>query len=211
MKSEFASANLTAGQLNAIVKKLGGHEGALRFLRGETLVTKPERKWCEQDGIIYFSVTSDGTTGEEWIRRLEKNGFRISDYAKNVLRSKDFKPSSGVTTQIVVLKSMLWNGNDRITKNIRAKALELGLATPNAEVACLIRDNFSDKEIKAMGLWWIVVMHELIKDSNICPRLLKVHRGDGGSWLHAIYDDLDSGWDHYSGFAFVLSLWPLGF
>lgn len=33
--SEFASSNLTAGQLNAIVKNLGGEEGALRFLRGE--------------------------------------------------------------------------------------------------------------------------------------------------------------------------------
>ncbi len=34
MSTEFASAGLTAGQLNAIVKKLGGHEAALNFLRG---------------------------------------------------------------------------------------------------------------------------------------------------------------------------------
>jgi hypothetical protein len=33
--SEFASAGLTAGQLNAIVKKLGGEEGAMRFLQGQ--------------------------------------------------------------------------------------------------------------------------------------------------------------------------------
>lgn len=37
-KFEFASKNLTAGQLNAIVKNLGGEEGALRFLRGELVV-----------------------------------------------------------------------------------------------------------------------------------------------------------------------------
>lgn len=35
MGNEFASKDLTVGQLNAIVKKLGGHEEALRFLRGE--------------------------------------------------------------------------------------------------------------------------------------------------------------------------------
>ncbi len=35
MSTEFASAGLTAGQLNAIVKRLGGHERALMFLRGE--------------------------------------------------------------------------------------------------------------------------------------------------------------------------------
>ena len=32
---DFASQNLTAGQLNAIVKKLGGEEAAKRFLRDE--------------------------------------------------------------------------------------------------------------------------------------------------------------------------------
>ena len=37
-ENEFASASFTAGQLNAIVKKLGGKEGAMAFLRGETAV-----------------------------------------------------------------------------------------------------------------------------------------------------------------------------
>jgi hypothetical protein len=36
----FASQNLTAGQLNAIVKKLGGEQGALRFLADETIVSE---------------------------------------------------------------------------------------------------------------------------------------------------------------------------
>ncbi|MEK7462895.1 MAG: hypothetical protein AAB621_00825, partial [Patescibacteria group bacterium] len=38
-ENEFASASFTAGQLNAIVKKLGGKEGAMAFLRDETAVT----------------------------------------------------------------------------------------------------------------------------------------------------------------------------
>ncbi len=41
--SEFASAKLTAGQLNAIVKKLGGHEAALRFLNDEIVVSEPPK------------------------------------------------------------------------------------------------------------------------------------------------------------------------
>ena len=41
MSTEFASASLTAGQLNAIVKKLGGHDMALRFLRDELSVSSP--------------------------------------------------------------------------------------------------------------------------------------------------------------------------
>ena len=36
---DFASADLTMGQMNAIVKKLGGEKAALRFLRGELMVS----------------------------------------------------------------------------------------------------------------------------------------------------------------------------
>ncbi len=35
---DFAIQNMTAGQLNAVIKRLGGEEGAKRFLRGEAEV-----------------------------------------------------------------------------------------------------------------------------------------------------------------------------
>lgn len=208
MSSEerFAMANLTGGQMNAIVKRLGGYDAALKFLRGELTISEPTRTWREQDGIIYFSVTSDGTTGPQWIERLEKKGFRIGDYAKSVLRSSDFKPTNGVTTEIAVLKGMLFADNERTTKNIRAEADRRNLTKPNAEVACLIRENFSDEEIKAMG-FWIVTMHEPIKDSDGDLDLLYAHWfGDGdGRWLGAYYDEPSGGWSRNDGFAFAVS------
>src|SRR3989344_4683494 len=124
MSTEFASAGLTAGQLNAIVKKLGGHDMALRFLRDELSVSEPTRSWREEDGVIYFSVESDGTTGENWIKRLEGKGFRVGCYARQVLRSPDFKPTNGVTTEVAALRDILFEDNDRITKKIRAEADE---------------------------------------------------------------------------------------
>lgn len=203
--SEFASSSLTAGQLNAIVKKLGGHDMALRFLRDELSVSEPTRSWREEDGVIYFSVTSDGTTGEDWIKHLEGNGFRVGDYAKQVLRSPDFKPTSGVTTEVAVLKGMLFEDNDRITKKIRAEADKRKLSKPNAELACLIREKFTDKEIEAMGLWWIVAMHEPIKDSGGDPILLGAGRGGGGRWLGACGGGPGDGWGRGGGFAFAVS------
>lgn len=205
MSTEFASAGLTAGQLNAIVKKLGGHDMALRFLRDELSVLEPTRSWREGDGIIYFSVTSDGTTGEDWIKRLEGNGFRVGDYAKQVLRSPDFKPTSGVTTEIAVLKGMLFEDSKRITKNIHAEAEKRKLSKPNAELACLIREKFTDKEIEAMGMWFIVAMHEPINDSDGGPDLLCADRDGGGRWLGACYDRPDGRWDRDGGFAFAVS------
>jgi len=40
----FAMQNLTAGQLNAIVKKLGGEEGALKLLRDELVISEAVAK-----------------------------------------------------------------------------------------------------------------------------------------------------------------------
>ncbi|MEK7478188.1 MAG: hypothetical protein AAB645_02365, partial [Patescibacteria group bacterium] len=91
-------AKMEWGTMEAVVNKLGGMEGVEKFLSGKLVVSEPTCTWREQDGVIYFSVTSDGTTGEDWIKRLEGNGFRVGDYAKQVLRSPDFKPTNGVTT-----------------------------------------------------------------------------------------------------------------
>ena len=173
--------------------------------RGNIAVSAPASKYREQDGVIYFSVASDGTTGPQWIKHLEKKGFRIGDYTKSVLRSDDFKPTNGVTTEIAVLKGDLFEDNDRVTKKIRAEADRRNLAKPNAEVACFIREKFTDGEIEAMGLWWIVAMHEPIEDSDGDLRLLGADRHDYGRWLNAWDDEPGYRWRRGSGFAFAVA------
>lgn len=162
------------------------------------------QKWREKDGVIYLSVTSDGATGPEWIERLEKKGFRVSDYAKSVLRSTDFKPTTGITTEVAILKGSLYEDSNRITKKIREDATDRHLMMPAAEVACLIRENFSDEDIEAMGLVWIVTMHEPINDSDGGPDLLSAIRRGGGRWFDTRWDGPDFGWDRGSGFAFAV-------
>lgn len=205
---KFASADYTAGQLNAIVKLLrsqGGKEGVEKFLRGELTISQPEKAWREENGVIYFSVTSDGATGAEWIARLEKKGFRVGDYAKQLLLSKDFKPTTGVTTEVAVLKGMLFEDNQRATKNIRKNAEDRKLETPNAEIACLIREKFTDEDIEAMFLIWIVAMHESIKDSGGDPGLLGANRGGDGRWLRTCCGEPGYRWGREDGFAFAVS------
>ena len=191
--------------MEAVINKLGGEEGVDRFLRDELIISEMVKKWREENGVIYFSVTSDGTTGSEWIKRLEKKGFRVGDYAKSVLKSDDFKPTNGVTTEIAVLKGELFSDEDRITKNVRAEADKRKLAKPNAEVACLIREKFSDKEIEAMGLWYIVTMHKPIKDSDGDPGLLDADRDGDGGWLGTYYDEPGGRWLRGDGFAFAVA------
>ena len=194
------------GTVEAVWNKLGGEEGVARFLRGELTVSEPALRWREQDGIIYFTLPpTDGTTGEDWIVRLQSKGFQIDDYVKSILQSKDFAPTNGITNEIAVLKGLLFSDSDRITKNIRTEAYRLKFGKPNAEVACLIREVFTDKELEAMGLWWIVAMHEPIKDSGGDPRLLSALRGDDGRRLRADCDEPDDRWSRGGGFAFVVA------
>jgi len=122
-----------------------------------------------------------------------------------VPRSKNFKPTSGTTYEIAVLKGELFSTSNRITKNIRKEAKSRKFSSPNAEVACLIREKFSNKKLEAMGLYWIVTMHEPIKDSDGDPMLLITDRAGGPSWLGAGYDLPDIMWARSGGFAFVVS------
>lgn len=169
---------------------------------------EPIHPWREENGVIYFSVTSDGTTGKDWIKRLEESGFRFGGYAKQVLRTPSFKPTTGVSTEVAVLKGILFNDQSRITSKIRAEAARRKFEKPNAELACLIRLKFTDEEIEAMGLWWIVAMHEPIYSSNYFdrgPHLLLPGRRDGGRWLQSCGAEPGRGWGRDHGFAFAVS------
>lgn len=212
MKSEFLISGIETGKLNAMVKNIMTQTGitepeeAVRMMNsGELQISVIKSKWIKKDSVIRFSVTSDGATGEQWIVRLESKGFRVNNYAKSVLRSSSFKPTSGITYEIAVLKGELFSDSDRVTKTIRKEAKNRKLSTPNAEIACLIREKFSDKELEDMGLYWIVTMHEPIKDSDDDPSLLGAIRDDDGSWLGAGYGSPGSGWSRRYGFAFVVS------
>ncbi len=209
MKSEFLISGIETGKLNAMVKNIMTQTGitepeeAVRMMNSGELQISVISKWIEKNGVIRFSVTSDGTNGEEWIARLESKGFRVGDYVKSVLRSKDFKSTNKIIYEIAVLKGELFSDSDRITRTIRKEAKERKLFIFNAEAACLIREKFSDKELEAMGLYWIVAMHEPIKDSDGVPKLLFASRD--GSWLLTSYDDTDDEWHRGCGFAFVVS------
>jgi hypothetical protein len=163
------------------------------------------QRWREQDGVIYFKVTSNGMTGPQWIEHFDKKGIQLSKWAMDVLLSPDFKPTNGVTTEIAVLKGALFTDDDRVTSKIRAEADKRKIVKPEAELGCLIRDTFTDEEIEAMGLVWIVAFHEPIKDSDGDPGLLGAGRGGGGRWLNADCDRPAGRWDRDDGFAFAVS------
>ena len=209
------AAKLAGLQIDLLQKMRQGHitldhlewfTGLSRNARNSFMSTASTCSWREEDGVIYFSVKSDGTTGEDWIKRLEGNGFRIGDYAKPVLRSPDFKPTSSDSTEVAGLKGSLFEDQSRITKKIRAEANRRKLSKPKAELSCLIREKFTDKEIEAMGLWYIVVMHEpIIGDAYGESYFLNANRSEDGCLLAACSSWPVHRWDRDSGLAFAVS------
>jgi len=211
-KSLFTIARLETGKLNALVKNLMTRmniddpvEAVRRVNSGEWVVVKPAHRWREQNGAIYFKVTSNGMTGPKWIEHFNKKGIQISKWVQDILLSPDFKATCGVTTEVAVLMGILFTDNDRITDNIRAEAGKRNLTTPEAELGCLIRDMFTEEEIEAMGLEWIVAFHEPIKDSVGNPSLLGTGRNVKDPWLCSNYDEPGNRWFQKLGFAFVVS------
>lgn len=189
--------SLNSEEMTALIKELGGNDGARRFLNSHRVPELKEPKWIYSDGAIHFSVTSDGTTGAEWITRLEKGGFMICASDKKLL--SEIKTTNGVITRITVLKGASFNGSERLTYQLFNEGKKRGLKNPTPEVACLIREKFSDKELSAMGLEGIVIMHKPIINAAACVQL---HIGNQHLSFYKDTSDSTRWWESSEGFAF---------
>ncbi len=160
----------------------------------------------DDEDNIHFTLTSNGFTREQWELHLVRRGWRIGGFARQVLRRASEAPTNGVTYNMVVCLGRKISNCNRITEKIRAAAEKKGWLKPHWEVACLIRDTFTDEQLKVMGLWYIVTMHEPIGIEHFSdgPSLLLSNRGVDGPWFNA-YDCSRSGgrWYGDGGFAFV--------
>jgi len=218
---DYASSVFTSGQLNAMVKKLGGRQRARLFLKGQFLVDYKKLEavvnqddkvslesfmgcfsfWEEKGGVIYFSVTSDGTTGLQWIDRLRGFGWIVSAQARRLLSSPDFKPTAGVTTKIAILKGNSFSDARRKTREIYHDASLMKFDATNAEVACLFCEVFSGKDIVRMGLGSITVIHPPINDEDNGPSFISITSGHT-PFLHGYSSNPDVMWNDNCGFAF---------
>jgi hypothetical protein len=153
------------------------------------------------DGVIRFALVSNGFTGDQWIKNFKVKGFPPHTYVERVFQHQDFVPTpAGTVHNIAVLPGKLYSCNGRITKDIRADAKRRKMTDPHPEVACLIREMFSNQDIKEMGLGWIITMHEPIPDFVGNPRVLGTCAGVYE--LNIYSGNPDDRWIHQYGFAF---------
>lgn len=117
---------LRTGKAKLVEVSENGSEG-----RGLPTAPTPVEWTTDAEGDIHFIVVSNGMTHEQWERHLESRGFRLSNWARNVLRRASVAPTNGVAYHIVVRPGSKISSRDRVTKKIRAHATEKGWKTPH--------------------------------------------------------------------------------
>ncbi len=154
-----------------------------------------------KDGVIYFSLISEGTSGGDWVSRLKDQGYRLDKLAEERLRSSRFIVTSGRMFQIAILPGSLFSDTDRREEKIWELASRLQLQALSPEAACLIREYISDNDLKVLGLWWLKVMESPAAEGS---KTLGIDRCGLGNWLTVSYGPRPDGtWGRDGGFAFL--------
>ena len=158
----------------------------------------------EDDGFITcFTLYADNLSGEEWIKRFEKEKIGLNEEVKAIFKSKAFVPTRD-TINVGIIRG------DRISDPYRKDwyirllaANDYCFDTPTLEVAALIRYYLSDRVIKSLGFDWIITMTEPIAPKYNTVELLLVANTDDGPRIGVAKADNDLRWKSKSGFAFV--------
>lgn len=145
-------------------------------------IIKPKR-WSEKHRVISLpTLASPGiASGEKWLHRFEVTGLSLSPRVRSILTSPHFHPApSGTLHSVKIVRGKVFGNEQRTTEAMRRYVSEVVYGEkPKAshlELACLIRDAFTDDELRRMGLSWIVVMHKPLENENGEPHQLTVCR-----------------------------------
>jgi hypothetical protein len=189
---------LTLGQVEALVNKLGGMEGVQSFLSGELLVTATAKVWKTWKTI---NLGTGLQTADDFHKAFKKAGMKIGDWANNILGKPAFTTTTCETEVELVLASVAELGfKDGATrKNIYIRAKEFGLDLCPAEVGPQLRLQYTDQP---KGEWLVIAM-EPITDSDGSLNLLNVELGDDECWLNANYGFPGGVWNGNNRFVFL--------
>lgn len=123
---------------------------------GEVYLANIKTGWEKTDDTVSFSVISDKTSGPQWLKRLKNKGVYVDDTAKKMLLSKDFKPTDEVVTKVVIFRVPYAMFGESSPEPI-AEAKGVIEAANGMELACLIRDKFTNQQFFLMGCSMLVI------------------------------------------------------
>lgn len=123
-----------------------------------------ERKWYEEGGVIHFSVTTGDSTGLNILERLMKKGIRVSPSLRERLTADGFYPTQKAISYLEVFKGEYFDHDKCTLDSVRIEAGWRDLHSVSLEVACAVREKFTDKELDDMGICNLLFVGGLITD-----------------------------------------------
>lgn len=189
---------LTLGQVEALVNKLGGMEGVKRFLSGELLVSAATKVWKTWKTI---KLGTGLQTADDFYKEIKKVRVKIGDWANDILGKPIFTVAACEVEVELVVASVAELGfkSGATRKDIYVRAQELGLDLCPPEVGPQLRLQYMDQP----GGEWLVIAMEPVTDSDGDLHLFCVAYDAGVRWLHAFDGDPGRFWHGYYRFVFL--------
>lgn len=189
---------ITFGQMEAIINKLGGMDGVHQFLSGETVVKANDKSFPIWKTI---KLGTGLKTADDFSKALKQSGCKIGDWGNDILGKLAFTASDTEAEVDLVNVSVAELGfkNGATRKDIYDKTEELGLELCPNEVGPQLRLQYKDQP---NGEWLRIAM-EPIPDSGGDLFIFRVAHGVDDLWLHGDNGDPDDFWDGHSRFVFV--------
>lgn len=151
-----------------------------------------------------LEIGGKGKTTDELIEAIEDSGMKVSDWAKDIMRTPKFTEALKAAPKTVDLV-MLDVGDLRYsrggtTTQIFDQGNELGLDKCDPRVGPYQR--MADQDQKMNDWYWIAM--DPITDSNGDPRVFRLSRVVDGLWLRSGWAYPDGRWGPLSEFVFSL-------
>jgi len=205
MSEESEAFYLNNDQLKTPFKKIGDEKAVPELINENPVMSEIKKKWWEEDNVIYLDITSNGFSGQEWLR-YKKVISDSNSFTRSLLLSPKFSVTpNGLTQRIAILKYNFFKDyNDRTTRNILLEGKKHHWYNPRADLALQVFSLLTFDDMKEMGIGQIIPMHRPITDNNGQDCFLRTHVFRRKLWLEKHRSDLDITWFCRSGFAFIV-------
>jgi hypothetical protein len=147
------------------------------------------------------TITIGGKTAEQLTSEMQEAGIKINDYAKDMLKSPDFRSSKQAEQITLISLTVADLGFSRIaTDQIYKRAKELGLELCPSDTGPNYRLQYQDQPLNE----WSYIAMKQIAGSAGSPRVFGLERSGAGLWLCGGWAEPEDGWGLDGEFVFRL-------